>query len=69
MQGEEVRNCPVDGMAMKKEPILDGVIIIDRCPKCSGVWLDHEELESIQEAAEDDGSNFATGLAVGIAIG
>lgn len=66
MKREEVRCCPIDGEQMKKEPILDADVIIDRCPKCQGVWLDHEELRAIREAAGN--SQLATGLAVGLAI-
>lgn len=64
--------CPTDGTTMLKEFICDNEIIIDRCPKCHGVWLDKEELDFIQEFAESEGSsggNFSTGLIVGMAIG
>lgn len=65
MARESTRACPVDGNTMLKENVHN--IIIDRCPKCQGVWLDHNELESITEKAQQD-SDFATGLAIGIAI-
>ena len=69
MSGEAVRNCPVDGMSMKKEVLVDGDIIIDRCPSCCGVWLDKNELETIKEKVSDGGGpDFATGLVVGIAL-
>ena len=43
-EAREVRRaCPGDSEALRKE-IVHG-IIIDRCPKCGGVWLDSGELE------------------------
>jgi len=63
---ESIRVCPVDGNTMEKENVQN--IIIDRCPKCQGVWLDHNELESLKLMAQQD-SDFATGLAIGIAVG
>jgi len=37
-------------------------IIIDRCPKCKGVWLDAGEIEAIKEAAQTEG--IAVGMVV-----
>lgn len=65
MAREGIRACPVDGHIMVKESLYH--IIIDRCPSCSGVWLDANELESIKLKAQED-DNFATGLAIGIAV-
>ena len=49
---EAKRACPADGQPLRKE-IVHGVII-DRCTKCSGVWLDPGELEHMkQEVAEE----------------
>ena len=62
---EEKRSCPVDGAAMKKEIVHK--LVIDRCPRCGGVWLDAEELEAIKKAASEEG--YGNGLALGIAIG
>lgn len=42
---EETRSCPVDAAPLAKE-IAHG-IIIDRCPRCRGVWLDAGELERL----------------------
>ena len=39
-------------------------IIIDRCPKCKGVWLDAGEIEAIKEAAMNEG--MATGKFHGV---
>lgn len=44
---EEIRNCPVDNSEMNKEIVQN--IILDRCPKCSGIWFDKDELESFEE--------------------
>ena len=49
---EPTRNCPVDGSTLLKEHSNE--IIIDRCPKCKGVWLDAGEIEAIKEAAEEE---------------
>ncbi len=64
---EVVYMCPIDGVQMKKEHHEE--IIIDRCPKCNGVWLDAGELSAIKEGVDSGDSSFATGLAVGITIG
>lgn len=49
-EGESSRPCPVDGEMMKKE--IAHMIVIDRCPKCQGVWLDSGELERIKGGVE-----------------
>jgi len=48
---ETQRLCPADGERMSKE--VAHMIVIDRCPKCQGVWLDGGELERIQTDAQD----------------
>jgi hypothetical protein len=45
---EDARLCMVDGNQMTKDVILN--VVIDRCPKCNGVWLDGGELELIRLA-------------------
>ena len=40
---EDLRQCPCDSNTMKKDIVHN--IIIDRCEKCGGVWLDGEDLE------------------------
>jgi hypothetical protein len=42
---EQRRSCPVDGSPLDKENARG--VIIDRCPRCKGVWLDAGELERI----------------------
>ncbi len=53
MGRESTRTCPVDGATLLKEH--NNEIIIDRCPKCQGVWLDAGEIEAIKAAAQTDG--------------
>lgn len=47
---ENVRPCPVDGEPMAKE--IAHMIVIDRCPRCQGVWLDGGELDRIKGGVE-----------------
>ncbi len=60
MSRETTRKCPADGSILLKEHSNE--IIIDRCPKCKGVWLDAGEIEAIKEAAKMEG--LATGMVV-----
>ena len=65
MKREPGRTCPVDGTTMEKSS--SGEIILDRCPKCDGIWLDSGELDSIKAAANDEamGTGFALGMVIG----
>ena len=47
---ESRRHCPVDGVEMAKEIVLN--LILDRCPTCHGVWLDAGELEQLEDTIE-----------------
>lgn len=49
-KAEDLRPCPVDGATMGKE--IAHMIVIDRCPKCQGVWLDGGELERLKGGVE-----------------
>ncbi len=51
-EGEVPRKCPIDGNLMQKE--VSHMIVIDRCPKCAGVWLDGGELERMKGGVEED---------------
>ena len=51
-EGEIPRKCPIDGNLMQKE--VSHMIVIDRCPKCAGVWLDGGELERMKGGVEED---------------
>jgi len=48
--------CPKDSSELQKR-IFEADIEIDECPKCKGMWLDHGELEQIQETLEHDYTN------------
>lgn len=77
MTKNENRTCPDDGTRLVPEPITYGdrpVVTIDRCPQCSGFWLDAGELEGIRDAISDDrdraaSENFASGLVIGMVFG
>ncbi len=47
---EDRRVCPIDATIMAKE--IAHMIVIDRCPKCHGVWLDGGELEKMKGGVE-----------------
>jgi hypothetical protein len=40
---KDLRRCPIDSNTMKKDIVHS--ILIDRCEKCGGVWLDGRDLE------------------------
>tara|TARA_B110000503_G_scaffold63002_1_gene99648 strand:- start:8951 stop:9169 length:219 start_codon:yes stop_codon:yes gene_type:complete len=44
---ENIRQCPLDASPMKKE--IAHMIVIDKCPKCHGVWLDGGELDKLAD--------------------
>lgn len=46
---EKPRLSPITGEPME-QVVMDGVVI-DRCPKSGGIWLDAGELEELIEAA------------------
>lgn len=66
LKAETRRTCPVDGTAMRKEVVHN--LLIDRCPACGGIWLDHDELEALLRIASEhtDGS-FMNGVLLGLA--
>ena len=65
---EEIRKCPVDNEEMKKEIIHN--IILDCCPKCSGLWFDKNELESFEHLIRQVSSeNLIHEIIKGIASG
>lgn len=45
---EKTRNCPNDRTAMEKQSAY-GLLLIDKCPTCGGVWLDSHELKIISK--------------------
>jgi Zn-finger nucleic acid-binding protein len=45
--------CPRDGSPLETKT-YEAKIEVDQCPACGGMWLDHGELEAIQESKEND---------------
>jgi Zn-finger nucleic acid-binding protein len=56
---ENIRKCPICNKKMKK--IIVGIstpkVLIDKCPKGDGLWLDKGELQSIFSRAKLDKNN------------
>jgi len=48
---ESPRPCPIDRAPMLKESVEN--VIVDRCPRCNGIWLDGGELELLRGAIAD----------------
>ena len=46
-------NCPNDGTLLSQLS-YEGDVEVDVCRQCRGIWLDHGELERIQETLEHD---------------
>lgn len=46
---EPTRKCPVDKEEMNK--VLIKNIMIDKCPKCNGIWLDGDEVNLLGKVA------------------
>jgi len=44
--------CPRDGEALARFT-YESNVVVDKCPRCSGVYLDKGELEAIQEIKEN----------------
>lgn len=55
---ENSRVCPIDGTTMSKS--IAHMIVVDRCPKCQGVWLDGGELEKVYSSASESALNEIT---------
>ncbi len=45
--------CPKCGDAMKEESLIG--IMIDRCPKCNGIYFDNGELETLLDSTDRGG--------------
>jgi len=66
LKSESPRTCPVDGGLMRKEVVQN--LLIDRCPSCGGIWLDHDELEALLRlAAERQDGSFMNGVILDLA--
>jgi len=62
---EPNRSCVTDGTEMNKKLIYNRVLI-DKCPKCGGVWIDGDEIEILERVSKIKGwSRFAEGLFLG----
>jgi Zn-finger nucleic acid-binding protein len=48
--------CPIDQSELNQQK-YEADITVEACPACQGVWLDHGELERIQESSERDYSS------------
>ena len=49
IEKEETRTCPADQTEMNKIFIKN--VMIDKCPKCKGIWLDGDELNLLNNMA------------------
>jgi uncharacterized protein len=51
VDAERIRKCVrCRGVKLERKLFSLGTgVILDRCPKCAGTWLDHGELETIRE--------------------
>ena len=63
---EAPRKSPITGEPMVQE-VINGVVI-DRCEKSGGIWLDAGELEELIQASnsEEEASNWLSGFFKGI---
>jgi len=69
IEREGTRTCMICNTKMKKK--LIETIIIDKCPKCKGIWLDGGELKKIQEISQEEGESegHSNGMCTGLVIG
>ena len=65
LNDEATRRCPVDDAEMEKKRIMD-VWVIDRCPRCDGVWFDKGDLHALEQAAKKEG--MAEGFLLGFIL-
>jgi len=60
--------CPSCSAEMEKRVVLN--VIVDQCRECHGAWLDAGELDVLKGAIDSGaGSDLATGMLLGMAIG
>ena len=64
VNGDEVRICPVCGIAMSKMGAAGGEVEIDVCHNCGSKFLDNGELQKIRKYENDDiqFDNFIEGI-------
>jgi len=46
-------NCPKCGASLVRK-FYKGMIEVDYCPECRGMWLDFDELDRLEDVAFDD---------------
>lgn len=64
--GKEVL-CPNDKTRMEKKYIWN--VVIDQCPLCGGIWLEHGELAIIKKSIADGYQDkYIEGLAIGLSV-
>ena len=51
-------DCPRCSTALKTEKYKG--IEIDKCPKCEGMWLDHHELDQLEDTVYDEDQRKGT---------
>lgn len=67
-QGRKIAPVP-DRLKYDEKEVVHSVII-DRCKKCGGVWLDGGELETMKKAIKSgEGDDFVKGFLFGMVIG
>jgi hypothetical protein len=65
-KSKEPRSCPVDGTELRRDVVQN--IILNRCPDCGGIWLDHDELEALLRiASEHTDEGFMNAVLLGLA--
>jgi len=47
------KRCPKDSTQLTSLQYIDSKVIIEKCDKCKGVWLDHDEFEKIIKYLEN----------------
>lgn len=65
LKNEPIRKCPFDGKEMEK--ILQENVIIDKCKKCEGIWIDGHEITLLKEQMMKEG--YKQGRLQGMVMG
>ena len=60
---EAKRRCPVDGSEMDKRMVA-GVVLLDKCLSCGGVWFDDDELRIVNTLVKEREFQKAMALAM-----
>ena len=55
IKSEPTRICPIDQSEMVKVQVES--IVLDKCEKCDGVWLDGGEIELLRNVSQRNGYN------------